>query len=260
MLECVMRLANGIVIKRCIPDTNVFETLSALTATVQQCWERFGASAGLVIIRDKPHGVGPKSGIKFTNICGKIDHISSRRVYHPGVEPLVKSVSNGFGRFKGIYSKHCNLLTCTTRSSTLFRGGRRSKAIAKVVEHAIDPESISRMTVHMLVANARLGHGVCVDSHYLDNYVSEDPRWRCVPIPQHEEMAYVKSLRLTEFQQEFASSMKISAPDSIVVSVSKNGSVNFFVTMSSDVEFRRNIEREYIPFLEELMEVVNRGS
>jgi len=148
----------------------------------------------------------------------------------------------------------------TTKSSTLFRGGRCSRAVSKVVDHAINPRNINRMTVHMLVANARLGHGVCVDSFYLDRHLSDDGRWSCVSMPQHEEMAYVKGLRLTEFQPELVSGMGIVAPDGVVVSISKNGSVNFFVTMASNVEFERDIERKYAPFLVELLEVISAGS
>ncbi len=255
-----MRLSNGIVVKRCVTESDIFETLTELAAAVQECWTRFGATAGLVVVRDKPPGVGRKSGIKFTNICGKIDHVANRPVYQPGVEPLVRSVSNGFGNFRGIYSKHCNLLTCTTKSSTLFRGGRCSRAVSKVVEHAINPRNINRMTVHMLVANARLGHGVCVDSFYLDRHLSDDGRWSCVSMPQHEEMAYVKGLRLTEFRPELVSGMGIVAPDGVVVSISKNGSVNFFVTMASNVEFERDIECKYAPFLAELLQVISAGS
>ena len=255
-----MRLSNQIVIKRCLATRNVFETLADLARVVRLCQERFHAPPTLIIVRDKPPGVGPKSRIKYTNICGKIDHVTNRPIHHPGVQPLVKVVSNGFGRFRGLYSRHCNLLTCTTQSSTLFRGGRSSKGVDKAVLHAMNPDNIYRMTVHMLVAHARLGHGVCVDSHYLDQHVSQDSRWTCVSMAQHEEMAYVKSLRLTNFSAEFVSAMKIQAPETVVLSVSKNGSVNFFVTMASDVKFERNIEHRYTPFLQALVDVVREGS
>lgn len=259
MLECVVHLSNNIAAKRCIPDSNIFETLAALTAVVQRCRKKFGSPPSQVLVRRKPLGVRRKRKIHFTNICGKIGHLPGRRIYQPGVEPMVRSVSNGFGKFKGLYSRYTNLLTCTTKTSTLFRGGRSSKAIQKVVQHAINPSNIDHMSVHMLVASASLGHGVCMNSHFLDRHVCQDPRWKCVIVPQHEEMAYVKSLRLTNFDPAFVSEMDIDAPDSVVASVSKNGSVSLFATFS-DVKFQEKIEHKYKPFLKHMIRVIRAGS
>ncbi len=73
---------------------------------------------------------------------------------------------------------------------------------------------------------------------------------------QHEDMSYVKGLKLTNFDSDYVRSVGIPAPQSVVVNVSKHGSVNFFMTLASNVNFRRKIENDYIPFLESLMECI----
>lgn len=256
MNECVVCMSNHIQIKRCCPDDSILDTLSFLHELFVQCEQRFEARVVRVVIRDKPEGVAERSPIKFSNICGKIDHVSRRNLYYPAVTPLLVNVKNGFGNFRGLYSKHCNLLTCTSQSSTLFRGGRCSRAIEKVVSHAILPESIANMTVHMLVAIARLGRGVCVNANYLDHQLARDERWTCVSMPQHEDMTYVKGFKLKNFKEKFIQEFKIASPQSVVINVSKHGSVNFFMTLQSDVTFRSGVEHTFIPFLQMLLDVV----
>ena len=256
MHEFIVRTENDIVIKRCNASHSIVDTISALRELVEECTRRFSAPVKSVVVRDKPGGVIARKPIHFTNICGKIDHVPHRPIYQPGVRPLLKSVKNAFGNFRGVYSRHCNLLTSTSKSSTLFRGGNCSKAIELVVGHAIDPDNINAMTVHMLVANARLGYGTRVDSRYVDACMINDNRWSCESMTQHEDMSYVKGLKLTNFDSDYVRSVGIPAPQSVVVNVSKHGSVNFFMTLASNVNFRRKIENDYIPFLESLMECI----
>lgn len=259
MDEYVVRMANDVAVKRCFPRECVFATLEALSTLIAHCKTHFGPVTQ-VIVRDRPAGVLDRHPVRFTNICGKIDHVSHHRIYQPGVQPLVRPIKNAFGKFHGVYSKHCNLLTCTSKTSTLFRGGRNSRQIFRVIQHAIQPQNLCKMTVHMFVATARLGYGIVVASRYLNHYVAQDPRWTCTTMPYHEEMSYVNSMKLTDFDPVWIKSLGLSAPQSVVVNVSKNGSVNFFMTMGAGVRFTQGVEVKFRPLFVQILEVVYAGS
>ena len=260
MHEFVVRMQNKIAVKRCFPSDCIFAALDALKTLVANCEEQYESKVELVVVRDAPAAIGHRTPIRFTNICGKIDHVMHSRVYQPGIEPLVVNVKNAFGRFRGLYSKLGNLLTCTSKSSTLFRGGRCSKSIQRMIDHAINPQNIAKTTLHMLVATARLGYGVCIDSYYLEAYMARDSRWTCVPMALNEDMSHVKAMRLTDFDADFMQRLGIPAPQSVVINVSKHGSVNFFMTMAVDVDFVVGVEHTYRAFLNELLHSVYHGS
>lgn len=259
MHEFVVRLTNGISIKRCHPSDHLLTTLAALRLLVEESEQRFSAKVAHVLVRDKPPEVLPAQSIRFVNICGKIDHLHHHRIYQPGVTPLLVPVKNSFGNFRGLYSEQCNLLTCTSKSSTLFRGARSAARVLKVVKHAINPDNISAMTVHMLVANGRLGHGVCINSYYLEHHMGRDPRWRCESLPANEDMSYVKSMRLSDFATEFLQSLHVPVPRAVLINISKHGSVNFFMTMQENVPFNAQVEAQFRPLFVSMLEALRVG-
>lgn len=259
MHEVIIHLRNKIVIKRGLDTPTPLSNLSYLQALICDCEQRFESVVEHVVVREKPAAVQPPSPLRFTNMCGKMDHVTHRPVFQPGVLPLTRPVKNAFGKFHGLYSKHCNLLTCTSKSSTLFRGGCSSKNIQTVLDHALNPDNICRITMHMLVATARLGHGICVDSSYLEQHVGSDPRWKCQVSIQHEDMSYVKSLRLSDFDKTWTDSLAVPAPQSLVVNISMHGSINFFTTMGGGVGFEEGVEHRFEPFLAEVLGVIERG-
>ncbi len=259
MHEFVVRLTNGISIKRCHPSDHLLTTLAALRKLVEESEERFSGKVEHVVVRDKPNEVLTAQGIHFVNICGKIDHLHHQKIYLPGVEPLLVPVKNSFGSFRGLYSDQCNLLTCTSKSSTLFRGARSAARVLKVVKHAINPDNISAMSVHMLVANGRLGHGVCINSYYLEHHMSRDSRWHCQSLPPNEDMSYVKSMRLSDFATEFLQSLKVPVPRAVLINISKHGSVNFFMTMEENVPFNGQVEALFKPLFVSMLEALRVG-
>jgi len=100
--------------------------------------------------------------VTVTNICGKMLHCTATHTIQPAVAPLVLHVNNGFGCFSALYGPNCNLHTSSTNSVTIFRAARRSRDVCEAIAHALTPESIVQVTVHMIVASARVSHPVCM--------------------------------------------------------------------------------------------------
>jgi len=204
----------------------------------------------------KPHP------FKFTNICGKIKHTYSAQFHQPGVQPMVVKVQNGFGRFECLYSVHTNLLTGQNRNNTLFRGGRSSKEILGVIEHAFCEESIGNIHVHMLVANIRMTHPVTVNCCFVDKMLALATQWQCRSVCMTEDQAYMKSFKIsnikTAWQESLIKSQLVDKNLAILVNVCRSGSINLFMSIGALVPLTPDIEHEYTPVLMAVIDLIHK--
>ena len=196
--------------------------------------------------------------VYFTNICGKVVHCHVAHTINPGVQPLVHKVVNGFGRFSALFGPHCNLLTSSTNTVTLFRAARRSRDVFSALEHAINPDSVASIALHMLVATARVAHPIILQCAFVDAVFARDDRWTAVTVLKTEEGAHMKSIALSGLSPAWVRSIAdgLQVPSKILVNLTKNGAINMF--MSIDDAFVVDMEFKYIPLCDVLVSLVNR--
>jgi len=145
--------------------------------------------------------------VTFTNICGKVLHSASAHTIQPALLPLVVHIDNGFGRFFALYGPNCNLQTSSTNTVTIFLAPRSSCDVCVAIEHALTPESIIKVTVHMIVASARVLHPICLQCGYMDAVFRGDPRWTAQAIVKAEEGAHMKSIWIFDVSEAWVCSL-----------------------------------------------------
>lgn len=259
-IDLRVRLHNGAVLHRSMQTGNVFEVCNAVHALVRDdlpFFESTVAEARLVQSSNQPN---PAHGILFTNICGKVMLVPGQRIFQKGVLPMLTTCTDGFGRSTLLSSPVCNLSTHSKQTATLFRGASSTRAAQEVIEHAICPTAIGRITVHMLVATARLGRNINMHSYFIENALKQDTRWTATPIVQLDHMSYMKGVRITNFSPTLAEQFGIITPKAMVLNISKHGSVNFFVTIPSELDFFVGLEVAFLPYCHMLLDVVRQAS
>jgi len=196
--------------------------------------------------------------VYFANICGKVIHCSAVCVIRAAMQPMVCKVANAFGRFSGLFGPHCNLLTSSTNSVTLFRAARHSRDVMVAIEHALNPETIATVTLHMLVATARIAHPICLQCVFVDRIFLTDSRWTAFTVVKTEEGAHMKSIALSHFDPEWIKSVgrDLQVPSKILLNITKNGAVNMF--MSVQEMFSKDIEYKYVPLYDILVAIISK--
>lgn len=94
------------------------------------------------------------------NIGGKITHYRCKDVHTPGARPSIQRQVNDFGVFQSVYTGACNFHTGSTKTSTLFRGGRVRSDVLEAIDHIFLKEAVAEVLVNNIVFTARLGHPV----------------------------------------------------------------------------------------------------
>lgn len=196
-----------------------------------------------------------RRAVYFVNICGKITHYAGP-VHNAGVLPLTVQVANNFGRGTALYGPECNLLTSSTGSVTIFRAARDSQSVQDALGLALSPDSVARCDVHMMVASARLAQPVCLQSAGIDEGLQTDARWTAESVVKTEDGMHIKSVRLGAFDAAWMASLgaALVVPSSMLVNVTKNGSVNMFMSVRDT--FRVGVEHEYRAVYEAVVAVV----
>jgi len=244
-------------------SADVLNQLPTLIRHAQECFGSAVVSATLASVPSHKHEHSVRShGFRFTNICGKIHHLYSSQFFAPGVLPLVVKVVNGFGHFECLYSIHTNLLTAQNRHNTLFRGGRCCTEISKVIQHAFCTDAIDEIHVHMMVANIRMPHPICIACLAVDRALAAHPDLTCVSMCMTEDQSYMKSIKIsrvsTTFQQAHLPHTLVDENMSMLVNLSRSGSVNVFLTIAKQVPLREGLEQDYTPLLAAILRVVDR--
>ena len=244
----------------CLSD--ILDEIPAYTEPVMSAFNTTIASLSVSAVPPHKYSVLKPHPFKFTNICGKIKHTYSAQFHQPGVQPMVVRVQNGFGRFECLYSVHTNLLTGQNRNNTLFRGGRSSKEILSVIEHAFCEEGIGDIHVHMMVANIRMTHPVTVNCSFVDKMLALAPQWQCRSVCMTEDQAYMKSFKITKiktaWQETLIKSELVDQDLAILVNVCRSGSINLFMSIGAFVPLTPDIEHEYTPILTAVIDLVHK--
>ena len=184
---------------------------------------------------------GRRQEIHFINICGKITHFLTAgclQVHYPSVLPCIQRVSNEFGCFDYLMGVGGNLLTNTAQTFTLFRGGSDMQAIQTMIQFCLRSECIAVSTMHMIVANFRLGRPIDISSNAISNAFLRDPNWTAVAILTHEDMNFLRGFTLTNFNAETMTPSEqqpdsLYLPTQIRVLITICGNVNCFVTVDN---------------------------
>ena len=184
---------------------------------------------------------GRQQDIHFINICGKVTHCLTagcRQVHYPSVLPCIQRVNNEFGCFDYLMGVGGNLLTNTAQTFTLFRGGSDMQAIQTMIQFCLRSECIAVSTMHMIVANFRLGRPIDISSNAISNAFLRDPNWTAVAILTHEDMNFLRGFTLTNFNAETMTPSEqqpdsLYLPTQIRVLITICGNVNCFVTVDN---------------------------
>ena len=171
-------------------------------------------------------------GVQFTNMCGRVLHAMHTRsvanIYMPGVQPMIQFENGAFGDVAQIFTDAGNFCTCHNGQYTLVRGARCSKAVCDMLGMVMQKEAISDVSVHMLVASARLGH--LVDT-------SSDMFMECLQgFFSHVELGEstlegserVKTVQLRQAHPHIASAFECKGVRQVLLSIGQKGSLNFF--------------------------------
>lgn len=199
----------------------------------------------------------------YTNICGCIKHWDVKEIYKKAVMPYVHSVQNGFGKFYCISSVECNLLSSSSvvKNSTLFRGGRNSKRIIKVFDNALHKDTISSITVHMLVCSGNVGEMIHTKNTKLKQKLTWDNRWSVESMITSQENSFSMNFKLEKFDENWIRSLSgnfyVETPKRLLLTVSRVGSVNMFLTLDS-ARFFENIEEAYLPIFQTIFDITRR--
>lgn len=255
-MDLRVRLCNGAVLHRSMQRGDVFEVCRVLGSLVQKDLHRFESQIRDVRLVECSHAAKPAHATVYTNICGKITHVPGAQIYQDGVRSFVATCTDGFGKSTNLFSPHCNLSTHEKNTATLFRGATSTHAVQTVIDHAICSEAIDKITVHMLVATARLGWNVSMHCYYIEHDLTRDPRWKASPIAMLDHMSYMKSVRIVDFAPSLEAEFGVPPPRAVVLNISKHGCVNFFLTMPERCAFFPGLELAYTPFCEMLLETV----
>lgn len=245
-------------VRRVPVDVSVLEVIGALAEHV----EAAGLSASSVKTEvDSCLSCQTMLPIYFTNICGKIDHYDVCSVTQPGIQPYVKDHTDAFGSALCIYSKECSLRINKALTNTLFRGGGSTAGIAQVIRHAILPETVRDISVHMIVASARLGWPVFMHEQFLVSKFQDCKDWQCQENIIDGEMQKYHSLKLHSFDGDWMRRMGLEdkhRPQSCLLNICRTGTVNMFLSISPGVPFEEDLETRYTLMLNAITDYIKR--
>jgi hypothetical protein len=170
--------------------------------------------------------------VSFTNLCGRVHHPGAAHtladIYHAGVLPVVQRIENAFGSVAHLYTDAGNLCTCHNAQYTLVRGARCSRAVARMLSTAMLPSAVARVTVHMLVASARIAHHVDTKTdmvlQFLRTMFHNVALSECVS----EGSDRVKAVLLRNPLAIVCATYRCGMVHKVLLSIGQKGSINFF--------------------------------
>lgn len=143
---------------------------------------------------------------------------------------------------------------------TIFKAARSSRAVRVALNCAVNPDSVARIDVYMLVASARLAHPVCLQCGTVDAAMMCDPRWEAHSVVKTEDEGNTKSIQLRQIDAEWIKTIgtHVCVPTNILVNVTKNGAINMFMSVADS--FRDGVEDEYRPIYQAIVDIVHNAS
>lgn len=239
------------------------DTLAAVLAAVAQCCAelaRIPAFARAGVLRRVlvlPHGTPPLArGVSFANLCGRVHHPVGARapelIYRPGVLPLLWRERTTFGSTAQLFTVGGNLCTCHNGQYTLVRGALSSASFAEVLRLAMQPAARARVTVHMLVAHARLAHHVDTGT----DAVLEFLQTLFADISStdiDEDSGRVKAVALREPRAVVAERFACPMLSRAMLNIGQKGSITVFYSFAPDTPFDELVDARLRALTEHLV-------
>lgn len=255
----VFNMQNNIKFMRTV-DVSSFGVLTAELCKYEKHFlEAHGLSVECIRIQPTPGNMRAHTEatpLRFTMICGKIVHWRMDSIHNENVKCFVRHHSDGFGHFQVMYTIGCNFITSRNNDNTLFRAGCDSVEIDKMVKLVFTPNSVKACFAHLIIANARLGYAVHLDSPQLDHAMQQCPHWRTDPTINNDDMCYLKGFRIHSFNQTWFNDtfgVELLVPHRILINVSKKGHVNIFVNLNANTRFQKHVELDFKPLFDYLL-------
>lgn len=239
-------------------------TLAAVLEAVAQCcaelaripaFARAGVLQNVLVL---PHRAPPLArGVSFANLCGRVHHPVGVRapelIYKPGVLPLLWRERTTFGSTAQLFTVGGNLCTCHNGQYTLVRGALSSASFAEVLRLAMQPAALARVTVHMLVAHARLGHHVDTGTDAVLEFLQTLFADISACTDMDEDSGRVKAVALREpravVTERFACPMLARA----MLNIGQKGSVTVFYSFAPDTPFDELVDARLRALTEHLV-------
>ena len=258
------RFASGNVLGRYLPNEKNDSTLHQLDQISIMLRDMFAVDSSHlehVSIQQGDVAHTQERAVTFTNICGKISHTGFRHCFRSTVLPFLQDIHNGFGSFRGIFGLHCNLILCGSRKCTLFRGATSTCDVETTISHAIHPESIDSVHVHMLCATTRIGKPIFGHKNsMLMHELVHNSNWQGHMLMQTEEKAYMVSFKIDNFDPTFLKSLiGDHQVTNLLLNINLKGSINFFLSVAPTTEFQVGVENAFVPLLQHMRDVVHRA-
>lgn len=208
--------------------------------------------------------------IRFSNICGRIKHSAayhnewslsddrSWTVYKDNIKGALQPVVNAFGRSVNLYAMTVNYSTSDKQQFTLFKGGIETLKIRNEIDLVMKADAVERISVHMVVATAKMNHYVSSDAFFLDKFWKTSTEMKCVTVVAENESS--KRLRLEDFGADFYLRHRIVSEirlKNVLITIGYRGNVNIFYTFLSEVDINCNIENSLLPFSNYLIQTIN---
>ena len=112
----------------------------------------------------------------------------------------------------------------------------------------------------MIVASARSGCPILMQSDFFVQRMQDLPQWQCLKKVTDEDMQKYHSIQLT-VDSDWLSQMGVSdeiRPQACLVNVCCTGTVNMFVSISLGVAFVVWIEQRYVRMLNQILSYIRR--
>lgn len=214
---------------RDVQAPSLLAMLTAISAAVRELENRFESVCTYVVVQlvctkslEAPDADLQPGDIQIVNMCGRVTHYATGNcVISPACRSLMWTARDSFGLRSGIFTVFGNFMTSEKKTTTLFRGAKRSSEVAMIAEHVFVSDSIKEIVMHMLVAKARLPRAVVVLSKQIERALLSSDKWCMREVSSSEEMTYMKALELL-----FADGRGTK----VLLHVYNSGIIFFFVT------------------------------
>ena len=176
--------------------------------------------------------------VQFTNMCGRVLHPIHARcvdnIYMPGIQPIMQFENGAFGDVAQIFTDAGNLCTCHNGQYTLVRGARSSKAVCDMLGMVMREGAVSDVSVHMLVASARLGHLVDTSSDMFMDCMQALFSHVKVGECSLEGSERVTTVQLRQALPHVVTSFGCRGVRQVLLSIGQKGSLNFFFSFHAN--------------------------
>lgn len=202
-LRIIVYGAHDVAICRDVPVSSLLAMLTAISAAVRELEAIAEGACTYVVVQ--PLGPKPQDAhadldtgdIQIVNMCGRVTHYETHGcVISHACRSLMSTARDSFGLRSGVFTVFGNFMTSEKKTTTLFRGAKRSREVAMIADHVFAPDSIQQIVMHMVVAKARLPRAVVVLSKNIERALLSSDKWCVRQVCSSEEMTYMKAIEL----------------------------------------------------------------